>query len=843
MSSSPRLLDAALQACRAGISVLPAREDGSKAPIGESWTRFQRERASEQEITQWYRDGRTGIGYVCGPVSDDLELLDFDDRATFDEFRSRARAAGLGDLLLRVEQGYTEFTPRGAHLFYRSNGAKTEKLAQAEDGKALIETKGAGGYAVVAPSHGRVHPSGKPYRLTQGGPETVARITPEERAELHRIARTFDQREPRTPAERPAPSSRSNGELRPGDDFTARATWGETLKQHGWVPVFARNGATYWRRPGKDRGISATTNHEGSDLFYVFSTATPFEARRSYDRFGAYAVLNHGGDHRAAARELGSKGYGEQQSRSEMPNRGSQLAEPVSFPSLIPLDDITTPEFPVKALPHWTQDFVEAEAEATQTPADLAGMLVLAAVATAIQKRLRVHVREGYSEPTNIFTATALPPGNRKSQVFADVSAPILAHERRCTEIACPEVATAAARLDVLRARQQKLRTAAASGDSSRCTDRLAEIDDLAKEIVEAEMAAPQLPRFLTDDVTPETLAVLLNQHGGRMAIWSAEGGELFEMMRGRYSGNARPNLGVFLKAHAGDLLAVDRKRGSIYVEEPALTIGLAIQPSVIRSLRDEGTFRERGLLGRFLYALPRSSMGERDWRAGTMPPKVAAEYEKHLTTLLSLPPNENTLQLEAGALEGWLCFAEELEPQLAEEAAFGSMADWAGKLPGTVIRLAGVLHAVEWVDRSEMTALEIDTTTMERAIALGRYALVHAQAAFAEMVADPAVEGARKIWRSIAARGSAEITQREIQQGVKGGRFPRLADMEPSLAVLVERGYLALKLQPKQDGPKRGRPTVTYFVNPRALDLEGAGGNGGISGEGESESPETAGE
>jgi hypothetical protein len=95
-------------------------------------------------------------------------------------------------------------------------------------------------------------------------------------------------------------------------------------------------------------------------------------------------------------------------------------------------------------------------------------------------------------------------------------------------------------------------------------------------------------------------------------------------------------------------------------------------------------------------------------------------------------------------------------------------------------------------------------------------------------MAADPAVEGARKILRTIAARGCAEITQRDLYQRVKGGRFPRLADMEPSLVVLLERGYLAVKPQAKPDGPKRGRSTVTYMVNPAALNLEVAGGIGG---------------
>jgi Domain of unknown function (DUF927) len=101
---------------------------------------------------------------------------------------------------------------------------------------------------------------------------------------------------------------------RPGDDFTSRTTWTELLSPHGWTDLYTRDGTTYWRRPGKKFGISATTNHRGADLLYVFTSSTEFEADKSYSRFGAYTVLNHGGDFQAAARELAKQGYGQQTS-------------------------------------------------------------------------------------------------------------------------------------------------------------------------------------------------------------------------------------------------------------------------------------------------------------------------------------------------------------------------------------------------------------------------------------------------------------------------------------------------------------------------------------------------
>jgi hypothetical protein len=59
--------------------------------------------------------------------------------------------------------------------------------------KTLIETRGQGGFIILAPSHGPIHPSGQPYVLLQDGFETIATITPEERRSLFELARTFDQ--------------------------------------------------------------------------------------------------------------------------------------------------------------------------------------------------------------------------------------------------------------------------------------------------------------------------------------------------------------------------------------------------------------------------------------------------------------------------------------------------------------------------------------------------------------------------------------------------------------------------------------------------------------------------
>ena len=106
------------------------------------------------------------------------------------------------------------------------------------------------------------------------------------------------------------PADCSSGD-RPGDDFNQCATWDELLQPEGWALIYERDEIGHWRRPGKDVGISATTNFGGSDLFYCFTTSTEFDANRAYDKFSAYTYLHHGGDFGAAAKDLADQGYGD----------------------------------------------------------------------------------------------------------------------------------------------------------------------------------------------------------------------------------------------------------------------------------------------------------------------------------------------------------------------------------------------------------------------------------------------------------------------------------------------------------------------------------------------------
>jgi hypothetical protein len=148
----------------------------------------------------------------------------------------------------------------------------------------------------------------------------VPTISVAERKILHDVGRSFNRwiTAPKKQYVPPAQPIAPGGALRPGDAFNLRAHWNEILEPHGWQCVHqTEDGTARWVRPGKDFGISATTNYEGRDLLYVFSSnADPFEANTGYTKFHAHALLNFDGDYQKAAQSLMDQGFGAQRRRN-----------------------------------------------------------------------------------------------------------------------------------------------------------------------------------------------------------------------------------------------------------------------------------------------------------------------------------------------------------------------------------------------------------------------------------------------------------------------------------------------------------------------------------------------
>ena len=331
------LLTTALAYAEAGISAVPVATDGSKRPALRSWKEYQDRRATDTEIREWFAgpNPRHGaVGLITGTISGNLEMAEIEGRAAhqLQGIEDLAKDSGLGYLWAKVCNGWLERSPSGGyHWFYRtheppgkntklaSRPATPEELASnpKEKRKVLTETRGEGGFVVTAPSAGSTHETGQAWSLIAGGPTNIPTLTGEELEQFHFLLASLNVEppEPAYTAPRSAPSAPQSGmfgAVSPLDDYEARTDWADILLPAGWRHAFTDPaGVRYWTRPGKQWGISATTGKDPErDRLFVFTSATEFEQETPYTKQGAYALLQHGGNHSAAASELRRSGYG-----------------------------------------------------------------------------------------------------------------------------------------------------------------------------------------------------------------------------------------------------------------------------------------------------------------------------------------------------------------------------------------------------------------------------------------------------------------------------------------------------------------------------------------------------
>ncbi|MFJ2868478.1 YfjI family protein [Kitasatospora sp. NPDC087314] len=488
---------------------------------------------------------------------------------------------------------------------------------------------------------------------------------------------------------------------------------------------------------------------------------------------------------------------------------------PPAWEEPIPLGQARTlPTFPTDALPTWLGAMVDAVAEETQTPADLAGGMALAALSTACGGRAVVSVRGRWREPVNLYTVTALPPGNRKSAVVGLLIAPVLAVEKTLVERANAQIAEAEVTAKLARSAAEKAAQKAANADASDQDRLTAEAISLAQSAEQATV--PVRPQLIAQDITAENATTLLAEQGGRLALMSAEGGGIFDIIAGRYSG--KPNMEVFLQGHAGDMLRVNRQgRDAQFIEAPALTMGLAVQPSVLADIAKVQGFDGRGLLARFLYAVPESLVGYRNLEPDTVPDEVADAYAEKIRTLtLAMADwtDPAVLTLSSEAAEVMLAHRTQVEHQLRKSGPLRPIAEWASKLDGAVARIAGLLHLAD--HPADGYAIPISADTLTAAARIGAYYTAHALTVFDAMGADPALTKARTVLAWLQANPADSHTKREIFRGLPSGAFPAVADLDPALALLEDHGWIRQEPQPPRTSRGGRPPSPRYQTHPQ---------------------------
>ena len=196
----------ALDYLRMGLSIIPL-QPRDKRPAISAWAEFQERKPTEAQVREWFADETLNIGIVCGAVSDNLFVVDFDSSETLPFVISDINKIAEGTLVVRTGKGF--------HLYYKHRGVKTTRLQNLK-----IDVKAEGGYVVAPPSY---HPSGVQYsrvgtlKIKEAEDDLVPYLKDLE--DMFPIARVV--------ASRWESGNRHELALRLGAFFNARARWPE----------------------------------------------------------------------------------------------------------------------------------------------------------------------------------------------------------------------------------------------------------------------------------------------------------------------------------------------------------------------------------------------------------------------------------------------------------------------------------------------------------------------------------------------------------------------------------------------------------------------------------------
>lgn len=752
----------ALYYASTGLSVFPLLPNDKK-PVTKNGVKDAT--TDIRQISQWWdRKPDCNIGIACGSISGGLVVIDLDrheDRGV-DGYHALKEWEQLNG---KLPDTATCITGSGGYHYYYLDPLH-EYSNTAGKQAAGIDTRGSGGYVVAPPS---IHPNGNRYEWEANQDDfliTAADFTV--RNFLSYDQKRGSRQSYELPEEIPE-GSRTDALFKLVSSLTSKGLSDEAIK----AAVRAEN-ETKCSPPLSDRELEQEV----------------FPAISRYEK-GTAPYQGKGHDH-IQPQETDENGFCEY--TGEM---GKRI------------------EFPVHCLPDVLKDFVLAVAESVQVSPGMVAIPVLAAVATAVQGKYWVQVKRDYKEPLNIYGLIVGRPSERKSPVINHVCKPIREYADHFNKAFALDIMQYKTEHKILRNKidhmSASMAKAAKNGKNSFTLDDIMEQQRKLKELEENKVTEM---RILFDDVTPESLVGVLNRNEECASIISAEGG-IFGTLAGRYS--KEPNMDIFLKAYSGESYSCDRVgRDSETLKKPLLTMLLAVQPSVVESVMNNKDFRGRGLTARFLYCFPESLVGNRPDDGEPVPEEIEKEYASCITELLKIGKDDRMLQLSEAAAEARRAYSSRIEEMLNNELY--DVEEWAGKLVGNTVRIAGLLHCASF--RGASYTFPISGETMSRAIEIGWYLLNQAQMVHNVCDAQNGKD-ALLILGKICEGYQAGSFQHSISKrdALRKCRSKKLTEeWGTAIKKLVENGYI--KTEKRKN--TRARPSEYYVVNPKYLkDME----------------------
>ena len=456
--------------------------------------------------------------------------------------------------------------------------------------------------------------------------------------------------------------------------------------------------------------------------------------------------------------------------------------------------------FPLDSLPKVLKDYVAAVAAYNSVYNEMCVLPMFAALSLALQGKAKViNPGTGHPEQINLYCLVIANPGERKSSTLNMFMQPIKNYERRYNEIHHNEIETYCVKHRIL---SQRLSNAIQR--AKKAEDEQTAIN-LRQELTELEKDPKTALNYTLQDVTPEALISALNENKERAAIIGDEA-TLFKILCGAYSSTKNSsgvNFDVLMSSYDGYEYKVSRKgSGNIYLKNPLITICAMIQPQPFKQILANPELSGKGLLQRFIFAVPQSNVGNIPFYAPKIPEKVAAAYNSLICELLRKNDSTAALTFDREAVRLLEDYHALLQKKLSPDGMFAGLEEFASKQFAKVLRIAALLHLCEHSENEQITG-----HTAMNAISIGLWIENQAAAALeADMITDTE-KNAKYVLRKLQKSSESVLTRRDIQRRCK--RL-NIDDLLEALSYLDDMNILKY-----QEEKTKGRPTIKVTLNP----------------------------
>lgn len=466
-------------------------------------------------------------------------------------------------------------------------------------------------------------------------------------------------------------------------------------------------------------------------------------------------------------------------------------------------------------LPTRLADYVRAIAEHLEVPTEAAAFMAIGALSSAAVGRYRIEGGGSWTQPLILWMSVGMLPGERKSELVRLTSMPLRLAEQGLIAQHRQAVADAEGDRETLESaiKAARLELKKATGDEALTID--ADITKMKEQLDQLPDKDTPLPRLLVEDLTEAALSQRLLENEEALGILTAEGG-MFGNIAGRYS-DGLPNWDIYLKSYDEEFIAIDRiTRGTVVLNHPALAMGVAAQPKVILEVARIPGAKERGFLGRWFFALPKSTLGHRKNRRTKLPDEHREWWSQTVQKILDIPPRSSPipyLALTPEADKLLQSLLDGIEPHLdALTGRYAHMSDWASKLAGKTLRLAGLLHLAQGYG----TERKVDEATMTYAVAFSLWSIHHAERVYRHWKRTEEEIGVEPILSWIRRKRPASFSGTDLKTSLKNADWYTPEARDAALVRLHRNGWIASTIQYDRAG--RRRSTASFVPRPELV-------------------------